>query len=196
MPAIPACIWRLAGFRCGAFRRDRMARFRLIVAAAASLGFIAGAQAQELKIGLAAEPSAMDPHFHNLAPNHSATKHIFDRLLDQDENQRIQPMLATSWKNLDEKTWEFKLRPGVKFTDGGDLTANDVIYSYCRAPRVENSPSSMALNVRAIIDMKAVEPLTVIMKTEAPYPLLPSDIVNVRILSAKANGAGTVTFGR
>jgi peptide/nickel transport system substrate-binding protein len=63
-----------------------MARFRLIVAAAASLGFIAGAQAQELKIGLSAEPSAMDPHFHNLTPNHSATKHIFDRLLDQDEN--------------------------------------------------------------------------------------------------------------
>src|SRR5258708_37236175 len=131
MPAIPACIWRLAGLRCGALRRDRMARFRLIVAAAASLGFMAGAQAQELKIGLSAEPSAMDPHFHNLTPNHSATKHIFDRLLDQDENQRIQPMLATAWKNLDDTTSEFKLRPGVHFTDGGDLTADHFLYSYC-----------------------------------------------------------------
>jgi peptide/nickel transport system substrate-binding protein len=173
-----------------------MARFRLIVAAAASLGFLAGAQAQELKIGLSAEPSAMDPHFHNLTPNHSATKHIFDRLLDQDENQRIQPMLATSWKNVDDTTWEFKLRPGVKFTDGGDLTANDVIYSYCRAPRVENSPSSMALNVRAITDMKAPDPLTLIIKTADAHPLLPAEISTVAIISAKANGAGEVTFDR
>src|SRR3954467_7081868 len=102
-----------------------MARFRHVVAAVIASLWIGGAGAQELKIGLAAEPSAMDPHFHNLTPNHSATKHIFDRLLDQDENQRIQPMLATSWKNVDDTTWEFKLRPGVKFTDGGDLTAND-----------------------------------------------------------------------
>ena len=173
-----------------------MARFKLIVAAAASLGWIAAVQAQELKIGLSAEPSAMDPHFHNLTPNHSATKHIFDRLLDQDENQRIQPMLATSWRNVDDTTWEFKLRPGVKFTDGSDFTANDVIYSYCRAPRVENSPSSMALNVRAITDMKTPDPLTLIIKTAAAHPLLPAEISTVAILSAKANGAGEVTFDR
>src|SRR5258708_37869837 len=173
-----------------------MVGFRLIVAAVASLGLVASAQAQELKIGLSAEPSAMDPHFHNLTPNHSATKHIFDRLLDQDENQRIQPMLATSWTNLDDTTWEFKLRPGAKFTDGGDLTANDVIYSYCRAPRVENSPSSMALNVRAIIDMKAPDPLPLSIKTDDAHPLLPAEISTVAIISAKANGAGEVTFDR
>src|SRR3989440_591121 len=196
MPAIPACIWRLAGFRCGAFRRDRMARFRLIVAAAASLGFIAGAQAQELKIGIAAEPSAMDPHFHNLAPNHSLTKHIFDRLTDQDEHQRLKPMLAAGWRPVNPTTWEFKLRPGVKFTDGSEFTANDVIYTFCRTPRVENSPSSLALNVRAVTGMAAPDPLTVIMKTDEPYPLLPADIANVGMLSAKANGAGVVTFDK
>ena len=172
-----------------------MARFRLIVAAAASLGFMAGAQAQELKIGLSAEPSAMDPHFHNLTPNHSATKHIFDRLLDQDENQRIQPMLALSWKNVDDTTWEFKLRPGVKFTDGGDLTANDVIYSIA-APAGGEFPSSMALNVRAITDMKAPDPLTLVIKTTDAHPVLPAELATVAIISAKANGAGEVTFDR
>src|SRR5215831_8260108 len=173
-----------------------MGRFKYFAAAAAVFGLFASAHAQELKIGLSAEPSAMDPHFHNLAPNHALTKHIFDALTDQDETQRLKPGLALSWRPVDGTTWEFKLRPGVKFTDGSELTANDVIYTFCRAPRVENSPSSLALNVRAVVDMAAPDPLTVIMKTEAPYPLLPSDIVNVRILSAKANGAGTVTFGR
>ena len=71
-----------------------------------------GADAQELKIGLSAEPSAMDPHFHNLTPNNSLTKHIFDRLTDQDENQLVQPSLALSWRTTDDTTWEFKLRPG------------------------------------------------------------------------------------
>ncbi len=88
---------------------------------------------------------------------------MFDRLLDQDENQNIKPMLAASWRNIDETTWEFKLRGGVKFTDGSDLTANDVIYTYCRVPRVENSPSSMAINVRAITSMSAPDPLTLVI---------------------------------
>jgi peptide/nickel transport system substrate-binding protein len=170
--------------------------FAPLLAAAAVFGWIAVAHGQELKIGLSAEPSAMDPHFHNLAPNHSLTKHIFDGLTDQDDNQRLKPGLALSWRTVNDTTWEFKLRPGVKFTDGSELTANDVIYTFCRAPRVENSPSSLALNVRAVVAMAAPDPLTVVMKTEAPYPLLPSDIVNVRILSAKANGAGAVTFDR
>src|SRR5437588_9554813 len=158
----------------------------LAVTAAQAQGISQGVPS-ELKIGIAAEPSAMDPHFHNLAPNHSLTKHIFDRLTDQDENQRLKPMLAASWRTVNDTTWEFKLRPGVKFTDGSDFTANDVIYTFCRTPRVENSPSSLALNVRSVIGMSAPDPLTVIMTTEQAYPLLPADIANVSMLSAKAN---------
>ena len=116
-----------------------MTRFRLSVALAALLMALPNlASAQELKVGLAAEASAMDPHFHNLGPNHAMTKHIFDRIVDQDENQRLKPMLAASWRPVDETTWEFKLRPGVKFSDGSDFSANDVIYTYCRVPKVEN----------------------------------------------------------
>src|ERR1043165_5676140 len=104
---------------------------RLMAAACALVWAVSAAaeDAGELKIGLSAEPSAMDPHFNNLTPNNSLLKHIFDRLIDQDETQRIAPMLATSWRTTDDKTWEFKLRAGVKFTDGADFSANDVIYS-------------------------------------------------------------------
>lgn len=174
---------------------------RNVAALAVSLCWVAGAQAQdlkaqELKIGLSAEPSAMDPHFHNLTPNNSMTKHIFDRILDQDENQRVTPMLATSWRNVDETTWEFKLRASVKFSDGSDFTANDVIYTYCRVPKVENSPSSMAINVRQITGMTAPDPLTLQIKTASAHPLLPNEIATLGILSAKANGAGEVTYDR
>jgi peptide/nickel transport system substrate-binding protein len=159
-------------------------------------GWIVGASAQELKIGLSAEPTAMDPHFHNLTPNNSLLKHIYDRVTEQDENQTVKPALAQSWRTIDDKTWEFKLRPGVKFSDGSDFTANDVIYSFCRVPRVENSPSSLAINTRAVSGMSAPDPLTLVIATDKPYPLLPSEISTIGILSAKSNGAGQVTFDR
>jgi peptide/nickel transport system substrate-binding protein len=167
-----------------------------IVMAIAAIGWIASAQAQELKIGLSAEPSAMDPHFHNLTPNNSLLRHIFERLTHQDENQAVIPGLAVSWRNIDERTWEFKLRPGVRFTDGSEFSANDVIYSLCRAPRVENSPSSFAIYSRAIMAVRAPDPLTLVMTTPGPYPLLPRELSSIAILSATANGAGPVTFDR
>jgi peptide/nickel transport system substrate-binding protein len=172
----------------------RSLRQMLLVIAAA--GSVATANGQELKVGLSAEPSAMDPHFHNLTPNNSLLRHIFDRLTHQDENQAVIPGLALSWRNVDESTWEFKLRPGVKFTDGSDFTANDVIYSFCRAPRVENSPSSFAIYSRGVAGMTAPDPLTLVVKTAGPYPVLPSEASTIFILSAKANGAGEVTFDR
>ena len=42
---------------------------------------------QELRIGLSAEPSAMDPHYHNLTPNNSLLSHVFERLIEPDEQQ-------------------------------------------------------------------------------------------------------------
>src|SRR5438270_4155073 len=109
-----------------------MRMIRQIVLASVTAGFIASAHGQELKIGLPSEPSAMDPHFHNLTPNNSLLRHIFERLVDQDETQQLKPGLAVSWRSVDERTWEFKLRSGIKFSDGSDFTANDAIYSFCR----------------------------------------------------------------
>ncbi|MCA4909020.1 MAG: ABC transporter substrate-binding protein, partial [Methylobacterium sp.] len=83
------------------------------------------AAAQELKIGLAAEPSSADPHFHNLTPNNQVARHIFETLISQDEFQRLGVGLAQSWKIIDDLTWEFALRPGVKFHDGSSFTADD-----------------------------------------------------------------------
>ena len=56
-----------------------------VVAGILAIGASA-ASAEKLTIGLASEPTAMDPHFHNLGPNNAMTLHIYDRLVDQDEN--------------------------------------------------------------------------------------------------------------
>ena len=66
----------------------------LIVAAVSALAI--PAQAQELKIAIAAEPTSIDPLYHTLNPNNQVARHIFDRLVHQDTQQRLVPGLALS----------------------------------------------------------------------------------------------------
>ncbi|MBX6369570.1 MAG: ABC transporter substrate-binding protein [Rhodospirillales bacterium] len=155
------------------------------------------ASAQELKVGLGAPPTSMDPLYHNLDPNNQVARHIFDTLIDQDEKQRLRPALATSWKLVDESTWEFKLREGVKFHDGTPFTAEDVVFSIQRAEKVPNSPSAFTIYTKAAKEVVAVDPTTVRIKTDGPYPLLPNDLSNIRIQSKKAaEGKSTEDFNK
>ena len=168
-----------------------------LAAVLGSPGLASPAAAQELTIGVSSEPSALDPHYHNLGPNNAMRRHIFESLVLQDEKQRLQPGLATSWKPVDDTTWEFKLRDGVTFHDGSPFTAKDVVYTVCRIPNVENSPSSFTVYTKAIADMQIPDPHTLIIKTDAPYPLLPVEVSTWGVLSAKANGvSGEIGFNR
>jgi peptide/nickel transport system substrate-binding protein len=161
----------------------------ILAVATTALVLVGPAAAQELRVGLSSEPSSADPHFHNLTPNIQLRWHVFESLLDQDKNQQPIPRLAESYRAVDATTWEFKLRRGVKFSDGTELTARDVIFSYCRVPKVENSPSSFIVNTRAVATMTAPDPYTIVMTTTAPHPLLPIETANIAIISAKAAGA-------
>ncbi|MPZ12453.1 MAG: ABC transporter substrate-binding protein [Kiloniellaceae bacterium] len=163
------------------------------VSLAAVLASPAGAQ--ELSIGISAEPSALDPHFHNLGPNNAMRRHTFESLLLQDEQQRLHPGLATSYEPIDDSTWEFKLREGVKFHDGSPFTAKDIVYTVCRIPTVENSPSSFTVYTKGIADLEIKDPHTLIIKTNGPYPLLPVEVSAWGVLSATANGVtGDIAF--
>ena len=153
------------------------------------------ATAQELSIALSTPITSLDPHFHNLSPNNGMSKHFFDPLVKQDEKQTLKPGLAESWKPLDDTTWEFKLRKGVKFHDGSDFTADDVIATFKRVPNVPNSPSSLGIYTRPIKEAIAVDKYTLRLKTEKPYPLLANDLSGVQILSKKvAETAKTEDF--
>jgi peptide/nickel transport system substrate-binding protein len=164
---------------------------------AAAMVSIAGAPsagAQDLTIGLGANVTSIDPHFHNLSPNSNIATHFFDKLIDQDEQQRLKPGLATEWKTIDDKTWEFKLRRGVKFHDGSDFTAEDVVATLKRVPWVPNSPSSFRIYTQAIIETQIVDPYTIRFKTKDVYPLLATDLSTVFIVSKKHEQSPTGDF--
>ncbi|MGP1678857.1 MAG: ABC transporter substrate-binding protein, partial [Burkholderiales bacterium] len=152
------------------------ARFAVTIlfCAAASLTGTLSAVAAELRIGLAADVTSLDPHFLNVAPNNNAAWHIFDALVHVDANARLIPGLAVSWRAVDPTTWEFKLRRGVKFHDGSDFTAEDVIFSLQRPATLAASPGPFTSFVKPIIAKKIIDPWTLRLKTAAPYAMLPS----------------------
>lgn len=148
------------------------------------------AKAQDLRIGLVSEPTSADPHFHNLGSNNALKRHVFEALIETDEDQKLMPALASSWRTIDDTTWEFKLRSGVKFSNGDAFSARDVIYTFCRVPLVEGSPGHFGSFTRSIASIETPDPLTMIVKTTKPDPLLPISFTTMGILNAKLSGAG------
>ena len=163
---------------------------------AASLGVLTGgAAAQHLNMAVGAPVTSLDPHYHQLSPNNAVADMIFDTLTDTDAAERLRPALAESYRPVSEDTWEFKLRPGVRFHNGNAFTAEDVAFTFQRVPNVPNSPSSFAVFVRPMKAVEIVDPLTIRIRTEGPYPLMPLDMANLRILDKETHeGATTERF--
>lgn len=145
----------------------------------------AAALAADLVIATKNGPASMDPHFTATSANAEATKHIFDTLLRSGNNLEILPSLATSWQALDDTTWEFKLRKGVKFHDGSDFTAKDVKFSIERIPNV-TGPNPSTIYVRRVASVEIVDDYTVRVKTNGPAPTLPNDFIRLFVVSHKA----------
>jgi len=144
----------------------------------------AGVQGQTLKIGLAGEVIAMDPHFYNATPQNTVALHVFSSLVDKSATGELRPGLAESWLLEDDLHWTFKLRDGVRFHDGTRFDARDVVYSLNRLANVPGAPGGFSSLVATVTDIEAVDTLTVRMTTSSPYPNLPMALSNIMIVPA------------
>ena len=75
----------------------------------------------------------------------------------------------------------------MRFHNGSEFTAEDVAFTFERVPNVPNSPSSFAIYTRPIRAVEIVDPLTMRLRTAGPYPLMPIDLANVRILDRETH---------
>jgi peptide/nickel transport system substrate-binding protein len=149
--------------------------------------------ADDLKVALAAEPTSMDPHYQNLTINNSFATQIYSALVLQDANQNLVPGLASSWKPVDDRTWEFALRKNVKFHNGSAFTSEDVIASMERAANVPNSPSSFATFTKGK-KFTVVDDFTIRVSTEKPNPFTPNDMSRISIIDSAFVKATTEDF--
>ncbi len=175
---------------------SRLTRLVTTVALASglALGSAGSAQAQEFKLAMSSPPSSIDPHFFNLFSNINVSDHMFESLVKMNPDSQPIPGLAESWRLVDDTTWEFKLRRGVKFHDGSDFTAEDVAWSIDRIPLIANSPGRFDSYTKAIISKQIVDSHTIRFKTASPYPLMLPDLTAVFIVSKKAT-AGPLPQG-
>ncbi|MCA0400305.1 MAG: ABC transporter substrate-binding protein [Proteobacteria bacterium] len=141
--------------------------------------------AQTLTIGVRGGPDSIDPHFTASGTHAEALKHVFDTLVWSGDGLELEPRLAESWKAVNDTTWEFKLRKGVKFHDGSDFTAEDVKFSIERIPTV-SGPNPTTIYVRRVKDIKIVDAHTIQIGTDGPAPNLPNDFIRLFVVSAKA----------
>ena len=137
----------------------------LRLALCAALLALGPARAADLRIGMSADVTSIDPHFVNITPNNNVAWHIFEALTHVDENARLIPGLAESWRAVDPTTWEFKLRRGVKFHDGTELTAEDVAFSIERPATLTASPGPFTTFTRPIVAREIVDRHTIRLKT-------------------------------
>ena len=160
-----------------------MSRFKkLILGAVAAIAIAAPASAETLRWGGRADIYSLDPDSIASTFNLSFLNHIYEGLVRYDANFKIEPALATEWELIDNKVWRFKLRQGVKFHDGTDFTADDVIASL---NRVTDPASPLRGNIPLYVSSKKVDAHTVDIEVSAPTSLFLNDMTNIFMFSAK-----------
>jgi len=150
----------------------------------------AGAQAQTLRWASQGDPQTMDPHSQNESMTNMMNGQVYERLTSRDRNLKIVPGLATEWQQVSPLVWRFKLRPNVRFHDGGAMTADDVVYSVLRGQQ----PTSQINNYAAAVGTpKKIDDLTVEFILAAVNPIFLEHLDALWIMSKAWSEKNKVT---
>lgn len=90
------------------------------------------ADTQELVRSNGNEPASLDPHKVESDVEFNIISDLFDGLVAIKADGTIEPRLAQSWENKDNTVWTFHLRPGIVWSDGSAITAQDIVWSWQR----------------------------------------------------------------
>ncbi|MEU6400847.1 ABC transporter substrate-binding protein, partial [Streptomyces cinnamoneus] len=133
----------------------------------AGAGAGAAAGADSVVVGIAAEPESLSPL---LGYGKDGNSKIFDGLLTHDADMKLKPALAEALPEVsaDGRTYSFKLRPGVKFSDGAPFSAKDVVFTYRTILDAgTNNASKTELDAIETVEAKGED--TVVFTLKYPY---------------------------
>jgi peptide/nickel transport system substrate-binding protein len=177
---------------------------RLVLAAVAVLALGLGtafAAKTDVTLGVRLEPPHLDPTEGAAAATDEVVyANVFEGLTRIGPDGEVKPALAKSWEVSDDGlTYTFHLQEGVKFHDGTDFDASDVVFSFERAMAPDSANSQKAL-FSAIGKVEAADPRTVRITLTRPEGSLPfnlgwGDAVIVAPESAAANKTNPVGTG-
>lgn len=146
---------------------------RFLSAATAALAVTAfcaaPASAKELRWAFQTDTTSLDPMGHNVTFTFSMVGNVYEGLVRRSADLELEPALATSWEMVEPTRWRFHLREGVKFHNGNDFNADDVLFSY---KRINHTDSNLRDRVGGVTDVIKVDDYTVDFVTEVPNPIL------------------------
>lgn len=130
-----------------------------------------------LTLAMPSDAVSMDPHGSNDVPSEQIRDTIYEPLLTQDENFEIVPVLAEEYEQIDDTTWEFKLREGVTFHDGSEFNAEVVKANIERVKDIAKaSPRSFLLDM--VSEVNIIDDYTVELVTEYPFAPLANNLTH------------------
>lgn len=139
------------------------------------------AQAKTFKWSSASDIPTLDIHSQNNGLGNGVHQAIYESLVVYDSKTfKIEPQLATEWKQISPTQTRFTLRQGVKFSDGTPLTAEDVKFSIERAM---SKTSNYHVFAQGIEKVEAPNPGTVDIFTKTPNPVLLNQLTDLRVMS-------------
>lgn len=120
-----------------------------------------------LRVGLSADPAELDPHLTSLTAAWHVIEHVYETLVSYDESLAPISGLAESWEiSEDGLIYTFALRQGVKFHNGRDFVADDVVYCFNRIVD-EATASPSASDFANVTSVEAPDPATAIFTLAA-----------------------------
>lgn len=136
------------------------------VSAPSGTGTAQPAAGGTLTVGMQFPVQLADPHNYKGNGDFAIFANVYDRLVELDvATLKPQPSLATSWRALDDTTWEIKLRKDVKFSDGTPFDASAAKLNLERAATGTGSSPFGGI----IASVQAVDAETIILKTKTAY---------------------------
>jgi peptide/nickel transport system substrate-binding protein len=158
-------------------------------------GSTSGGDAGALSIALADEPSTLDPQAQLDGNERAVTDNIYETLVRRDPTTNdLTPHLAVELpKRTKPTTWQFKLRTGVKFTDGEVFDAKTAAFSINRVidPTFNSAQGDF---YEGITGAKAVDATTLDVTTAEPDPLLPARMYGLKMMAPDAVANSNTTM--
>lgn len=148
-----------------------------------------------LTIATSADAKSMDPHLTNDLPSNNVFINIYENLLTLDENGELVGQLAEKWEKVDDLSYKFYLKKGVKFHNGEELKASDVKFTFLRAMNIEGSAISHVVSEIDPEGFEIIDDYTIVIKLKQPFSVFLTYLTHVGggcILNEKAvTEAGT-----
>jgi len=156
----------------------------IILAGVAALALVATpVAAKTLRYANQGDLKSLDPYTLNETTTHAHLGHVYEGLIKRGKDLSIQPGLAEKWEVSDDGLrWRFTLRKGVKFHNGEDFTADDVVFS---ATRVRAEGSNLTTRIAKDVKVVKVDDHTVEFILSSPNPILNSQWDTWYIVSKK-----------